>query len=229
MYRTLISALAVCLLLGAGTTAKAAGLDLTFDFNPSATNGAVGGSNYTPPVQSGFSSTVYGYNINNTPHDLYWKQAGPNEHGIGFTNPDTGGGSHELSLTLSGGAVANYMEIDVSGLYHYFTAGNIRVQSIDPGSQSIAESYDIYGSNSLGSIGTVLTSGVGTAFNNLFVSLPNWGTYPYYTVAVHPQPNANLNDVLFDAIEVTPEPATLSLLALGGGLALWRRRKTSRR
>jgi hypothetical protein len=227
MYRLLFSTLAVCLLLGAGTTARAAGLDLIFDFNPANVTGAVGSSTESITV-SGYTTILHGYNINNSTHDLYWKFLGANEHGIGFTNPDTGGGSHELSLITSSGAVANYMQVDVSSVYQVFTTGFVRVQSIDPGSQGIPEQADIYGSNTLGSIGSLLAPSIGAANSNVFVTLPNWGTYKYYSVAVHPEANASLNDVLFDAIEVTPEPATLSLLALGGGLAIWRRRKASR-
>jgi hypothetical protein len=218
--RSALIAVIVVLFLGTWTTVQA---DIIFDFNPSNTSAAVGSSQYSV-TQGTYTLTVSGFNVNNSSHDLYWKFEGAGEHGIGFTNPVTGGGTHELSLTTSG-TVANYMEINVSQVYQAFPNGYIRVQSIDAGSQGIPESYDIYGSNAPGSIGTVLTSGVGTANNNLFVALPSWGTYAYYSVATHPEPNANLNDVLFDAIKVTPEPATLTLLALGGGLAFWRRRR----
>jgi hypothetical protein len=218
--RSALIAVVVVLFLGTWTSAQA---DYIFDFNPNNTSAAVGSSQYSV-TQGTYTLTVTGFNVNNSTHDLYWKFTGPGEHGIGFTNPDTGGGDHELSLTTSG-TVANYMEIDVSQVYQAFPNGYIRVQSVDAGSQGFPESYDIYGSNSPGSIGTLLPPAAGTAYNNVFFALPSWGTYAYYSVAEHPEANANLNDVLFDAIEVTPEPATLTLLALGGGLAFWRRRR----
>jgi hypothetical protein len=98
------------------------------------------------------------------------------------------------------------------------------------------EKYDVYGSNTAGSIGAVILSAV-TA-DATFVSIPNWGTYKYISMAVHPGNGSNKDDnVLLEAISasgpsiqaVTPEPATIQMLGaslfVGLGVLLVRRAK----
>ena len=69
------------------------------------------------------------------------------------------------------------------------------VSSLDPG-----EAFDIYGSNTLGSLGTKISLGggpYGDTNNNNFVNIPNFGSYRYVSVV------AAIDDVLPWALAAT--------------------------
>jgi hypothetical protein len=133
---------------------------------------------------------------------------------IGF--PDTT--DFELTLAGANGPIANYIQIDVSQIYHDFSAAQIRIQSV-----TVGEKYDLFGSSALGSIGTLITSGgVGSAYDNVFFDVPQWGAYPYISVAVH-APGGSADNVLMDAIavdtknQVPDSGSSLFLLAISTG------------
>lgn len=192
-----------CTLLGLVATCGAA--PILFDFGGTPT-GPVGASSRS--VTEGiYTLTAYGFDANNTPHNLYFKNEGTDEHGLGLVNTN----DNELTLTSNPRGIANYMQIDVSQVYGVFPTGQLRVQSVTSG-----EEFDVYGSNTLGSIGTVISSG--NTLDNDFLTLPNWGIYKFISVAVTPQAGSSHNDdnVLVDAIQVVPEPTALPLVILGG-------------
>jgi hypothetical protein len=206
---------AVCTLLGVATPAWA--VITVWDFGaptPAQDNTAVGATS-VGVTQRGVTLTAYGFNANNTGHLLYYKNAGVDEHGLGLV------GTNDNELTLTNiNTIANYMQIDASPIYLTAPAAGtgIRVQSVTAG-----EKWDLFGSNTLGSIGTLLNSGL-TADNTFFTPLTNWGTYKYYAVAVHTPGNNAADNVLFDAIEanvtITPEPATWIIWTVLGGVGL---------
>jgi hypothetical protein len=181
--------------------------DILFDFGNPPLNQSVGAASYAVTV-GGYTLTTYGYDVGspNTPHTLYWKTAGTDEHGIGLVSTL----DNELTVNTADTAFVNFIQTDVSAIYHVFTAGQIRVQSVTAG-----ESYDLYGSNTLGTVGTLVIPA--NTSDNTFVNLPNWGTYQFYTVTTHPRGVGadNVDNVLMDSINAVPEPATMSLLGLG--------------
>ena len=172
---------------------------------------------------SGIFLTDRGYYSDGADDQLYWKNSGADEHGIGFANTD----DNELTLTADGSNPANFMQVDVSNIYLTFTDGAIRVQSVTG-----PEKWDLWGTDTLDALSgaTELIDG-GTA-DNVFVTLPSWGTYKYYDLTVHPDPSSPSDNVLLDAVEATsstPEASTMILFAGGAGLVvLWRRRTLAR-
>jgi hypothetical protein len=177
-----------------------------------------------------YTLTAYGFDSpSNTAHNLFYKNDGADEHGLGLV------GTLDNELTLTSGPVrppftpANYMEIDVSSVYLLpGTSGAIRIQSVTDG-----ESYNVWGSNTLGQMGVPQLITASTV-NNDFVNLPSWGTYQFYSVAVNgvvvgSTIPAAPDNVLFDAVQVqggTPELPPIALLGtVPFGLALLRRRR----
>ena len=197
---------------------------ITWDWGNLA-GGPVGSSVYatasTPA--SGILLTDRGYNADGTPHQLYWKVAGSDEHGIGFV----GTSSSELTLTADGSAPANFMQIDVSPIYLTFADASIRVQSV-----TITEKWDLWGTNTLGTLAGATQLINGSTQGNVFTALPAWGTYAYYDLTVHPDPSNPGDNVLLDALQAdtsVPESSTATLLILGAGLVLLSRRWTRAR
>ncbi len=219
--RKLLSVIGSCALLVAGATARA---DIVFDFSGAAT-GPVG-TNFYAVTLGAFTLTGYGYNADNTPHNLYWKHNGGDENGLGLT----GTRDNELTLQNNATQIANYIQIDVSQVFKISPTGQIRL-----GSTTNGEAYDLWGSNTQGSLGTKILN-AGTS-DNTFFNIPNWGQYAYIGVTVHPYPIPNTggttsphayDNVLMGAISVCPipEPTSFVLAAFGiagAGLLLRRR------
>ena len=202
------------LVLAGGTSANGATV-----WNFAGTDGSLGASS-DAVLSGGYTLTAYGYSTANTPYTpytLYTKNDGGDEHGLGFNATN----DHEITLISNGTTVADFIQVNVGPIETAFTGA-----FISAGSVTSPEKWDIYGSTTLGSIGVDLLSG--NTVDQTFVPLPGWGSYQYYSIAVTPDANSPSDNVLLSEIEVTtptPEPATLSLVGLGlGGLLLRRRR-----
>ena len=183
------------MLSGLAIASSAQATLVTWDFNPTNANAAVGSASKTF-TSSGYSITAYGYDVvsgPDTPHELYYKDVpgSPYDHGLGFV-----GTPHNEIQTN------NYIQLDLSSiLTQGFTNGQLKVSSIDPG-----ESFKLYGSNALGSLGTSLGT-FGDSTNNSWVSIPSFGSYKYISVI------SDTGDELVWAFKatVTPIPETTSL------------------
>lgn len=168
---------------------------ITWDLNPSNQNGALGSASHTYTV-SGFSITAYGFdNVvgNDTPHELYYKNTdGGFDHGLGVV------GTPHNELQNDNGSPLQYIQFDLNSiLTQGFTNGQIKVSSVDSG-----EGWTLYGSDTLGTLGTILNSaGYDDSTNNQFVDIPGFGDFRYYSVV------STIDDVLPFALQaMNPVP-----------------------
>ena len=173
---------ALCTLALALSSAHA-GL-VTWDLNPTNANGPVGSASHVF-TSGGFSITSYGFDRVSGPdtaHELWFKNDG-DDHGLGIT------GTPHNELQVGPDGPLQYIQFDLASILSAgFTNGLLKVSSVDPG-----EAFDIYGSNTLGSLGTKISLGggpYGDGDNNDFVNIPNFGSYRYVSVV------AAINDVL---------------------------------
>jgi hypothetical protein len=183
---------------------------LTYDFsNPTGTLSTsqtytVDGVTITARGYSGINSP----NSVGTPTNLFGKAEGWDETGLGIDNIL----NHEIKDSY-------FIQLDLTGMVNqlHVTSAKLQMSSVQED-----ESYDIYGSNTLGVPGTKLISD-GT-LDQTFFDIPNFGSYTYISVA------ASSHDVLLSgaAIQgcpVAPEPNTLLLTAVGlGSLVTWLRK-----
>jgi hypothetical protein len=200
--------------------AASARATIVWDLNPNDQNAPVGGSSHTF-TNSGFSITAYGFDNNagiGTPHDLYYKNLAPIggavESGLGLVNTP----GNELQANL------HFIQFDftaalVAGMFN----GQLSVGSIQAG-----ESFTIFGSNTLGTLGTQVSGVFDSCFDNQFVSIPNFGQFNYYSVI------ALSDDVLAVAVRAdlptVPEVNSLipiaALVGILGMAGLYRRRRS---
>jgi hypothetical protein len=216
--RQIAGAFGVLLFVGFIVSAQAA---IVWDLNPNLQNAPVGGSSHTY-TNSGFSITAYGFDNNSgigTAHDLFYKSipeiGGATETGLGLTNTL----SNELQTGL------HFIQFDfTSALAAGMMNGQLSVGSIQAG-----ESFAIFGSNSLGTLGTQVSAIFGSAFDDQFVSIAGFGQFNYYSVM------AMSDDVLPVAVQAdlpaVPEMNALmpiaGLVMLLATTSIWRRRRRS--
>jgi hypothetical protein len=203
--------LAICAAFALASTSAHAVL-VTWDLNPTNANASLGAASKTFTVSS-YSITAYGFDKvsgPDTPHTLYYKDAG-GDHGLGLVDTP----HNEIQLD-------NYIQFDLTSILALgFTNGQIKMSSVDPG-----ESFNLYGSNTLGSLGTLLNgSPFGDSTNNSWINIPDFGTYKYVSVI------ANVDDILPWALRATvvpiPEVASVIpvLCLVVGATALEARRR----
>jgi hypothetical protein len=126
----------------------------------------VGGSSHTY-TSSGFSITAYGFDNHagiGTAHDLFYKSvpdiSGATETGLGLVNTP----NNELQAGL------HFIQIDFTSA---LAAGMFNGQ-LSVGSIQANESYAIFGSNALGTLGTQVSGIFGSASDDQFVNIPNF-------------------------------------------------------
>jgi hypothetical protein len=152
---------------------------VVWDLNPNHLDQAAGSSTvaYT---QAGYTITASGYDNNNgvgTAHELYYKNKTDNngavEFGLGLVNTT----DNELQVG-SDGTPFQFIQFNLTSIVAAgFTDGKVKVGSIQAG-----EAFSIYGSNAAGILGTQLGGTFGSATDNKFVSIPDFGLYKYYSV-----------------------------------------------
>jgi hypothetical protein len=193
-----------------------------WDLNPSDSNAPVGSSSHTF-TSSGFSITAYGFDSHSgigTAHDLYYKNippiGGATESGLGLTNIS----DNELQAGL------HFIQFDftaalAAGMFN----GQLSVASVQPN-----ETFAIYGSNTLGTVGTQVGGIYGSSSDNQFVSITGFGQFHYYSVM------ALTDDVLPSAVSAdlpaVPEMSALfpilGLMVAIGSTHLLRQRRQAR-
>jgi hypothetical protein len=219
--RIRLAALIFCAAFLAALTATSSWASIVWDLNPNQQNAAVGSSSRTY-TSSGFSITAYGFDNNagfGTAHDLFYKNVSPIggavEMGLGLTNTP----NNELQANI------HFIQFDftaalAAGLFN----GQISVGSVQPG-----ESFAIFGSNTLGTLGSQVGGTFGSTSDDQFVSIQNFGQFHFYSVM------ALADDVLPVAIRADlpaiPEMNAImpiaALLMLLLATNVWRRRSRS--
>ena len=195
---------------------------IVWDLNPSDQNAAVGSSSHTF-TNSGFSITAYGFDNHSgvgTAHGLFYKNVpaigGATETGLGLTNTldnELQAGLHFIQFDFTSALAA--------GMFH----GQLSVGSVQTN-----ETFAIFGSNTLGTLGAQVSGTLGSAFDDQFVAIPNFGQFHYYSVM------AMADDVLPVAVRAdlpaVPEMSALfpivGLVAAVGSTHLLRRRRQVR-
>ena len=177
------------------------------------------GTNVLTYANGGVSVTATGLNFTvfptpNTPEDLYVKQAGSGETGLG-TVIDTA--DHEITNQ-------DYVNLDMSNLAaHGIFSGTLTLESLQAG-----EAFEICSGSSTSSFGTVCSGPLGTGATNFTANISWTGTSDDILSITGVDNNTVGADVLIGSLTVptpTPEPATLTLLGLGMfGLAGARRK-----
>ena len=129
---------------------------------------------------SGITITAYGFTNASTPAALYGKTAGGDESGLGIK------GTVDSEITTT-----TYIQLDLAQVI----ASGAQSGTMVIGSVQSGEGYDIYGSSTLGALGTLLLSN-GTIDFAAF-PIPGFPTYRYLGVRAHAA------DVLLDAVTFT--------------------------
>lgn len=211
IHSLLIMKKSICIFFAACAVGLAASVHaavITWDFNPGGLHGNAGSSSLTF-TQSGWDLTVRGYDNVAGPdpaRELFYKNEPPHggamERGLGAV----GTPSNEFTLDNSGNP-ANYLQLDLRNLLAaQFSMGQLQVTSLQAG-----ESFQIYGSNAMGSLGTALgTPFAGLTFDNQWVNIPDFGQFQFIAIA------AASGRVLPVAFRATPIPEMGVLFPIAG-------------
>jgi hypothetical protein len=186
--------LAVLSFLCVFAAAEAWATVVTWDLNPSGTEGDAGSTSQTF-VSSGYSITANGYTVgwpSNTPLGLYYKNQGGDETGLGIVGP----ADHELQG--NGFYPTQFIQFDVSSiLAQGFTDGQLQIGSVQGSSN---DTFVIWGSSTLGDPGQQIGGVYDSSSDMAFVSVANFTNYNFISVG------ALSGDVLPVAFQATLAP-----------------------
>ena len=209
-----------CAVLFAVVTAGSASAAIVWEFNPEPRQHGPAGSSSVTFTSSGFSITAYGFDNNGgigTARELFYKDRPPVdgavEFGLGLNNVP----HNEINAGL------NFIQFDFTAM---LAAGMLNGE-ITVGSIQATEAFAIYGSNTLGTLGTQVGGPfVGLAFDNQSVAIPNFGQFNFYSIV------ATEGNVLVISAQgdLPPIPEMNALLPIGALVLLvfatnaWRKR-----
>lgn len=209
-YRLLKTSLRLlCVAVGLATSSAWAAF-VTWDLNPNNLNQPVGSTSQDYTV-SGSTITAYGFDNSGlgtprggvgTPHELFYKfdANDADERGLGLVDTL----HNELQVDVNGMPV-NFIQLSLGSiLAQGFINGQLSVGSVQPG-----ELFNLYGSHTLGTLGTLLNATpFGNGADRQFVDVPDFGTYEFISVV------AAALDVLPVAFraDLVPIPEATSLI-----------------
>ena len=143
---------------------------------------------------SGVSVTAYGFSNAGAPKALYGNNRGFDESGLGINGTAA---DNEIDT-------ANFVQLDLNNLINRGATNlQMTVESVQA-----TEAYNVYGSNTLGVIGTALITN--STVDNTAFTVPQFGLYRYVSV------RATALDVLLGAISATlPPGCTITITGFG--------------
>lgn len=175
MFRRWRNTLAALSFLCVFTATSAWSTVVTWNLNPSATEGAVGSTSKTF-TSSGYSITASGYTVGwptHTPLGLYYKNQGGNL-GLGVTSTS----DHELQG--NGWYPTQFIQFDVSSIIDLgFTDGKLQIGSV---SGSSNDTFVIWGSSTLGDPGSQIGGVYTSSSNLLFVNIADFANYDFISI-----------------------------------------------
>jgi hypothetical protein len=186
---------------------------VTWSLNPLGLNQDAGSTHVTF-TQSGYSIAAYGYTSGspNTPLGLFYKNQGFDETGLGVV----GTAHNELEgvggVEGVGGAPAQFITLDISKL---LASGKVFDGALEIGSVqgSSNDTFNIYGSNTLGTLGTKIGGTFNSSSDLVFLTLADFGSYNYISIG------AVSGDVLPVAFQANCIPEMSALFPIVGLIA----------
>ncbi len=190
-------------------TASASAILVTWQLNPKGLEEPVGSSSFTYNKFPEYTFGANGWTVNSsgdTPLGLYFKNQGFDETGLGIVGP----ADHELQG--SGGAPFQYIQFDLGSLLATgkVIGGAFQIGSVQADSN---DTFTLYGSSTLGQIGTPIAGTFDSNSDLVFIDVPDWGTYRYISIA------ALSGDVLPVAFQANCVPEMSALYPILGLLA----------
>ena len=179
--------LCVCLLSAAPVFA-----DSTTTFTFTSTLGSIGTTDTF--TSGGLSLVATGYSSPGVTTDMWAKNLGPDENGIGLT----AGIVHEISGSM-------FIQLNLANILAASPSGI----TLSLGSIQSPDAYNVWGSNTAGTPGTLLASNQ----TGLSFPLADLGAFTYISISA----SAPTDSILLDDVEVTtaPEPNSATLLLYG--------------
>jgi hypothetical protein len=176
-------------------------------------------------TSGGLTVTASGYSdgfVFSSPEDLYGKNFGGDEQGLGLAGDPSG----QNEIYWGNSHLGAFVELDVSALF-----GLVSNAQFFMGSTTNGEQWAVYGSNNAGCGWFCASAPPLTGFDESTHDLFNFGTYQYYDFySLGTGGNAAPGNVLLGGLALTPsvpEPGTWAMMLLGFGAVgfAMRRRK----
>jgi hypothetical protein len=190
--------------------ASSASAAIVWDLNPNDQHAPIGTSQVF--TEQGYQITARGYNNDGGQGfatELFFKNRPPSggavEVGLGLAS------SPHNELNGSEFGPLNFIQLDLrSILQQGATNGMVAVGSLQNG-----ESFQLFGSNAEGQLGTAITGlFTGLAFDDKFVAIPNFGTFSFISIAAAGA-GSNVLPTRFSA-DITPIPEVGTVMPIVG-------------